>query len=65
VIAAENLALRQQLAVLNRKVRRPRLHQRDRFFWMILSQFWKNWREVLIIVKPETVTNWHRQGFKL
>ena len=50
-IAVENLALRQQLAVLNRKVHRPQLHRRDRFFWMILSQLWKNWREVLIIVK--------------
>jgi putative transposase len=64
-LAAENLALRQQLAVLNRKIHRPQLHQRDRFFWVILSQLWKNWREVLIIVKPETVLKWHRQGFKL
>ena len=24
-----------------------------------------NWREVLLIVKPETVIKWHRQGFKL
>ena len=64
-LAAENLALRQQLAILNRKVHRPKLHRRDRFFWAILSQFWKDWREVLIIVKPETVIKWRRQGFKL
>jgi Integrase core domain len=32
---------------------------------VILSQLWKKWREVLIIVKPETVIKWHRQGFKL
>src|SRR5262252_10806093 len=64
-LAAENLALRQQMAVLNRKVHRPQLHRRDRFFWVLLSQLWKNWREVLIIVKPETVIKWHRQGFKL
>src|SRR5262245_61990678 len=63
-LVAENLALRQQLAVLNRKVHRPQLRRRDRFFWVILSQLWKNWREVLIIVKPETVIKWHRQGFK-
>jgi hypothetical protein len=54
-LAAENLALRQQLAVLNRKIHHPQLRRHDRFFWVILSQFWKNWREVLIIVKPETV----------
>lgn len=29
------------------------------------SQLCENWREVLIIVKPETVIKWHRQGFKL
>jgi putative transposase len=29
------------------------------------EHLWKNWREVLIIVKPETVIKWHRQGFKL
>jgi hypothetical protein len=37
-LAAENLALRQQLAVLNRKIHRPQLHRRDRFFWVILSR---------------------------
>ncbi len=31
-IAAENLCLRQQLAVLHQSVRRPRLGQRDRVF---------------------------------
>jgi hypothetical protein len=64
-LVAENLVLRQQLTVLNRKIHRPQLHRRDRFFWAILSLFWKNWREVLIIVKPETVIKWHRQCFKL
>ena len=64
-LAAENLALRQQLALLNRKTHRPQLHRRDRFFWLILSKIWKHWREVLIIIKPETVLKWQRQGFKL
>jgi putative transposase len=36
-LAAENLAMRQQLAILNRKIHRPKLHRRDRFFWVILS----------------------------
>jgi putative transposase len=64
-LAAENLALRQQLTVLNRKIKQPHLHRRDRFFWVVLSQLWMNWREILIIVKPETVIKWHRQGFRL
>jgi hypothetical protein len=41
-LAAENLELRQQLAVLNRKIHRQQLHRRDRFFWVILSQLWMN-----------------------
>jgi hypothetical protein len=61
----ENLALRQQLSVLKRKRPRPRLNNLHRLFWILLSQFWKNWKNVLIIVKPETVIVWHRAGFRL
>jgi putative transposase len=64
-LAAEILALRQQLVVLNRTVKRPQLRSRDRLFWVMLAKVWKDWREVLIIVKPDTVVKWHRQGFKL
>jgi putative transposase len=64
-LSTEILALRQQLAVLNRTVKRPQIHRLDRFFWVILSHLWKDWREVLIIVQPETVIKWHRAGFRL
>ena len=37
-LAAENLALRQQLAVLERQVKRPQLKRRDRIFWVWLSK---------------------------
>ena len=63
--AAENLALRQQLAALNQSVKRPRLRPRDRIFWVLLSRLWPNWRSALAIVQPETVVHWYRQGFKL
>ncbi len=64
-LAVENLALRQQLAVLQGKSRRPRLRLRDRVFWVWLSGPWSNWRLALLIVQPETVVDWHRQGFRL
>ena len=64
-LAAENLALRQQLAVLQRAARRPRLRRRDRVFWVWLSGIWGNWPSVVGIVRPETVVRWHRQGFRL
>ncbi len=64
-LVAENLALRQQVAVLQRSVKRPRLHRRDRIFWVWLSRLCRGWRSSLIVVQPETVIRWHRQGFRL
>jgi len=26
---------------------------------------WKDWKNALIVVQPETVIRWHREGFKL
>ena len=51
-LAAENLALRQQLSVLEHAVKRPRLRSRDRRFWVWLSRLWPNWHSVLRIVQP-------------
>ena len=64
-LAYENLALRQQLAVLNQASKRPKLRPRDRVFWAWLSRLWTDWRSALVIVKPDTVVRWHRQGFRL
>jgi len=64
-LALENLALRQQLAVMQRSIKRPKLRPRDRVFWVWLSKLWKGWRSSLIVVKPQTVIRWHRQGFRL
>jgi putative transposase len=64
-LVLENLALRQQLAVYHRRHPRPQLRQRDRLFWVWLSRVWSQWRSALLIVKPETVLRWHREGFKL
>ena len=61
----ENLALRQQLAALERRCSRPRFSTPDRLFWVILRRLWPDWRRVLILVQPETVIRWHRAGFKL
>ena len=41
-LAAENLALRQQVAVYKHTVKRPKLRPRDRFFWVLLSRLWAN-----------------------
>ena len=64
-LTAEKLVLRQQLLVLKRGQKRPRIKKRDRLFWVAASCVWSGWRDALIIVKPDTVVRWHRKGFKL
>src|ERR1035441_7939743 len=61
----ENLALRQQLAVLKRRRRRPCLSPFDKLFWVAVRRFWSGWEQALIVVTPETVIRWHRAGFRL
>src|SRR6267143_1220259 len=61
----ENLALRQQLAVLKRGHPRRRLDLLDKLFWVAVRRFWSGWQQSLIAVTPETVVRWHRGGFRL
>src|SRR5580704_17604773 len=63
-VALENLALRQQLAVFRRTVRRPQLRTRDRLFWVLLTKTWRDWRTALNVVQPDTVVRWHRQWLR-
>ena len=63
-LAVENLALRQQLAVLHRNNPRPRLNDIDRAFWAALKGQLATWTDALIIVKPDTVVRWHRTLFR-
>jgi putative transposase len=43
----------------------PGLRPWTKLFWVILRRFWSSWKEVLIVVKPDTVVRWHRAGFQL
>jgi hypothetical protein len=61
----EVLAVRHQLNVLRRSVKRAKLTAADRLLWARLSRFWTGWRSALVLVKPETVIDWHRKGFRL
>jgi len=64
-LVAENAFLRQQLAVLHRQVKRPVLTPADRLRLILLARLVRSWRVVLLIVQPETLLRWHRQGFRL
>src|SRR5215467_4369920 len=63
-VAAENAALRLQLAAFQRKRRRPVLTSLDRLFWVGLSLLWKRWRSPLIYVRADTVVRWQRERFR-
>ena len=64
-LSAEVLFLRKQLAFYREHQVRPRkLTDAARFSLVLWSQLC-NWRAALMIVKPETLIGWHRQGFKL
>jgi putative transposase len=61
---AEILALRHQLAVLQRNApRRLCLKRSDRLLWILLARFWSSWRCSLQIVQPATVLYWQRRAF--
>jgi len=64
LLIAENLCLRQQLIVLQRRHPRPRLRDADRRFWILASRRFTDWRYPLLIVKPETVLGWQRAGWR-
>jgi homeodomain-containing protein len=64
-VEAENLFLRKQLALFQERNLRPhRADDSTRWLMSFLSQ-WFDWRNALVVVKPETLIRWHRKGFRL
>jgi hypothetical protein len=61
-LVLENLLRRQQRAVLLRTRPHPRLRRRDKAFWLVARHRCRDWRRHLVLVQPETVIRWHRQG---
>jgi hypothetical protein len=64
-LAAENLFLRKQLALFReRKVKRHRANDATRWLMAAVSRLF-DWRTALVVVKPDTLIRWHRNGFRL
>lgn len=62
---AEILILQQQLSVLRRKVPgRAHVSLLDRVVLVWLYRLWPTLLDSILIVKPETVVRWHRNGFR-
>jgi putative transposase len=64
-LVAENALLRQQLIVLQRQVKRPTLTPGDRVWLVLLARLSRTWQTTLLIVQPQTLLRWHRQGYRL
>jgi putative transposase len=63
-LQVEIVALRHQLTVYERSIRRPRVRRSDRIFWSWLARHWARWRDLLVFVQPATVLAWQRQRFR-
>src|ERR1700704_5104276 len=64
-LEAENAALRQQLIVLQRKVRgRVEFTDSDRLFFIQLYRWFPSILKAITTFRPETVVRWHRAGFR-
>ena len=57
--------MRQQIGVLQRSVKRPKLTKADRLFWAWLCCVWRDWGSGIHIMKASTVVGGHRKGFRL
>jgi hypothetical protein len=64
-LLAENALLRQQLLVLRRNTKTPRLTWPERLSLIFLARWVPNWKQVLQIIQPDTLLRWHREGFRL
>jgi putative transposase len=62
----ELVALRHQVTVLRRqRPGQPRLFSTDRLLWVWLYRIWPQVLNTMVLVKPATVVQWHRKGFRL
>ena len=64
-LLAENVLLRQQLIVLRRRTKTPRLRGRERLSLKALTRWVPHWKQVLQIIQPDTLLRWHGEGFRL
>jgi len=64
-VEAENLFLRRQLALFQERGVKPRrVDAATRLSLAALSRFF-DWRDALVVVRPETLIRWHRAGWRL
>src|SRR4051812_42277412 len=60
----ELVALWHQVVVLRRQ-RKGMMFSTERLLWVWLYQIWPQALNAMVVVKPATVVQWHRKGFRL
>jgi putative transposase len=63
-LVLENLLLRHQLTVLTRRPR-VRFRRLDELLWVLARRLRHDWRRHLVLVRPDAVVRWHRDGWRL
>ncbi len=58
------LAFLQQIIVFKRTVKKPKIHNWDRLFWILYRKFIKDWKKPLHLVQVDTVLRWQRDLYK-
>ena len=62
----ELIVLRHQVTVLRRqRPSRLQLWSADRLLWVWLYRIWPQVLNAMVLVKPATMVQWHRKGFRL
>jgi putative transposase len=64
-LVLENALLRHQLAILKRQSKPPHFTSADRFWFLLIASRLLQWKDALILLKPETLLRWHREGLRL
>ena len=64
-LIAEHALLRQHLLVLRRQGSRPTVSPIDPVRLVLRAAVTSGWKQTLLIVQPETLLHWHRQGCRL
>jgi hypothetical protein len=55
-LVLESIALRHQIAVLERsRTRRSCFRRSDRLLWILLSHWWPEWRVIVEVRVPESI----------
>jgi putative transposase len=64
-LSAEILFLRKQLAFYEERQTEPRRLTDSARALLVVWSRWFNWKNVLVVVRPETLIGWHRRAFQL